>query len=86
MKFYLAPPPQMRVAPQMPPPPNSETWCRHCVCIMFLPNPPIAIAELLNGLSHEWLTFLLVIYRQEYTVGTWRYEGSFLRKPEQQHR
>ena len=53
---------------------------------MFLPNPPIAIAELLNGLSHEWLTFLLVIYRQEYTVGTWRYEGSFLRKPEQRHR
>ena len=28
VKFYLAPP-KMRVAPQMPPPPNSETWRRH---------------------------------------------------------
>ena len=30
---------------------------RH-VCIVFLPNPPIAIAELPNCLSHECLTFL----------------------------
>ena len=34
---------------------------RH-VCIVFLPNPPIAILELPNCLSHEWLTFLKRCY------------------------
>ena len=36
---------------------------------MFLPNPPIAILELSNCLSHKWLTFLKRCYwlvRQEY--------------------
>ena len=39
------------------------------MCIVFLPNPPIAILELPNCLSHEWLTFLKRCYwlvRQEY--------------------
>ena len=37
--------------------------------LVFLPNPPIAILELPNCLSHEWLTFLKRCYwlvRQEY--------------------
>ena len=41
---------------------------RH-VCIVFLPSSPIAILELPNCLSHEWLTFLKLYYwlvRQEY--------------------
>ena len=41
---------------------------RH-VCIVFLPNPPTAILELPNCLSHEWLTFLkrwFWLVRQEY--------------------
>ena len=41
---------------------------RH-VCIVFLLNPPIAILELPNCLSHEWLTFLKRCYwlvSQEY--------------------
>ena len=41
---------------------------RH-VCIVFLPNPPIAILELPNCFSHERLTFLKRCYwlvRQEY--------------------
>ena len=33
---------------------------RH-VCIVFLPNPLIAILELPNCLSHEWLTFLILL-------------------------
>ena len=36
---------------------------------MFLPNPPLAILELPNCLSHEWLTFLKRCYwlvRQKY--------------------
>ena len=36
-----------------------EQGHRH-VCIVFLPNPPTTILELLNCLSHEWLTFLNV--------------------------
>ena len=31
--------------------------CRH-VCIVFWPNPPIAILESPNCLSYGWLTFL----------------------------
>ena len=39
---------------------------RH-VCIVFLPNPPVAMLELPNCLSHEWLTFLKYwLVRQEY--------------------
>ena len=34
---------------------------RH-VCFVFLPNPPIAILELPNCLSHESLTFLKRCY------------------------
>ena len=42
---------------------------RRHVCIVFLPNPPTAILELPNCLSHEWLTFLkrwFWLVRQEY--------------------
>ena len=35
---------------------ESKVLHRH-VRIVFLPNPPIAILELPNCLSHEWLTF-----------------------------
>ena len=28
------------------------------MCIVFLPNPPIAILEIPKCLSHEWLIFL----------------------------
>ena len=41
---------------------------RH-VCIVFLPNLPIAILESPNYLGHKWLTFLKCCYwliRQEY--------------------
>ena len=41
---------------------------RHA-CIVFLPNPPIAIFELPSCLSRKWLTFLKRWYslvRQEY--------------------
>ena len=39
------------------------------MCIVFLPNPAMAIRELPNCLNHEWLTFLKRCYwlvRQEY--------------------
>ena len=41
------------------------------MCIVFLPNPPIAILELPHYLSHEWLTFLKRCYwlvRQECNI------------------
>ena len=41
---------------------------RH-VCIVFLPNPALAILGLPNCLSHEWLAFLKRCYwlvRHEY--------------------
>ena len=43
---------------------------RH-VCIVFLPNPPIAILELPYCSSRAWLTFLKRFYwlvRQEYNT------------------
>ena len=47
-----------------------ENKVLHChVCIVLLPNPPIAIVQLPNCLSHECLTFLKRCYwlvRQEY--------------------
>ena len=60
---------------------------RH-VCIVFLPSPPIAIPELPNCSSHEWLTFLKRCYwlvRQEYNKHV-TMKSSFLHKPEQKHR
>ena len=47
---------------------KSKVLHRH-VYIVFLPNLPIAILELPNCLSHEWLTFLKRCYwlvRQEH--------------------
>ena len=46
-----------------------ENKVLHNVCIVFLPNPPTAILELPNRLSHESLTFLKRCYwlaRQEF--------------------
>ena len=61
-----------------------------CEPLIHTLNPPIAILQLANCLSHEWPTFLKRCYwllRQEYKrYSTRRRRSSFLHKPEQKHR
>ena len=59
---------------------ENKVLYRH-VCIVFLPNPPIAMLELPSCLSHEWLTLLKRCYwlvRQNFLFQNFRNQKHYL--------
>ena len=66
VKFYLAPPSKMRVAPQMPPPPNSETWRRHW-------QREQSTGQIVWPKPNWWLLFVLL-----YSNGGWQLANMLL--------
>ena len=70
VKFFLAPPPKMRVAPQMPPPPHSETWRRHCLSLLSALSAWKAIsARLLKECAEVIAPSLTELFNKLLTLG-----------------